>query len=377
MFNGFRPKFNNSNVNNSMLTLPMQTGIYEIIENRNKFTLKLISDKFTEPDKIYGKLKFYVKFYFKAILRKNFKVGFMFTGIKGAGKTELAKILCNKCIDHGLRVVNVNNVRYSKELVIFLETLDNTVFFFDEFSKIFKWDGQERLLTFLSNTLGRERVVIITDNNINNISDFIKNRPGRVRYGKHFEKLEIETVIEYMEDFDLDNEFKENLLKLYKKTPDFTVDHLKAIVSEYLEVKDIEFDELISLLNLSSMVPEKVLQLVSVNYVGDLVKYKDASIDITKYVLVTPTKLNAKSLTIDFTININISYEDEKLKNKTLFLSKKDIFEMVSDKISFIKDDYEINFIIVNENEWKSNRLDNDINDNNGFRNNNRPFRFN
>ena len=368
MFNNYKPMFNSGINNTTMLTVPLSPGVYEIIEDKKKYSLRLIANEFHVPDKIYGKLRFYINYYFKSILRHNFRTGILLTGIKGAGKSELAKVLCNKCIEHGLRAVNVSNVTYSKELIIFLETLDNTVFFFDEFSKIFRWDGQEKLLTFFSNTLNKERVVILTENNINNVSEFIRNRPGRARYAKHFDKLEIETVTEYMNDFDLDEQFKEDLLKLYKRTPDFTFDHLTAIVTEHIDVPDVEFKQLIELLNLGSMLPDKVLQLVSVKYIGDLVKYQDENIELSENVILTPEKPKYNMLTLNFNLTVFIKYENKDLKNKTLDLTQKDIYEMFKDTVSFRKDDYEVNFIVVNEDEWTStNNSENSNSFNNGI----------
>jgi len=370
MFNGYKPKFNNNDINKSMLTLPMQTGVYEIVEDNKKFNLKRIIDSYHVPKKVYGKMNFYINYYTKAVIRNNFRIGILLTGLQGSGKSELAKMICNNCISHGLRVVTVNNVTYSKELIIFLESLDNTVFFFDEFSKVFRWDGQERLLTFLSNTFDRERVVILTENNINNISSFILNRPGRARYAKHFDKIDIETVVEYMDEYNVDNNFREDLLKLYKRVPDFTFDHLTAMVTEHKDVPDIEFDELLDILNLNSMVPDKVLQLVSVKYIGELVKYKEHEIELSKVTL-TPSKLSAKFLAIEFNLMAIINFDNDNLQNKILNLNKKDIHELVSDTLILNKDNFELSFKIVDEGEWIS--VTNEDSDNrNNF--NRQPF---
>ena len=228
-------------------------GIYTITQDKKteEFSLDYTEDRYKTPDKIYGNIQWHIDYYWAGFVNMNYVSGLLLTGSPGAGKTEISRALCNKAIDAGLRVIVITNIKYSPELIAFLDKQDDTLMFFDEFGKVFNYHTQGKMLTLLSNTFGRRRICIIADNDINGISDAIKNRPGRLRYSKDMIKLDPSVLEDYLKHNPVKPDFKISLMALYRKSLVFIYDHLQALVSEHHFMPDLPFKDILGVLNLS------------------------------------------------------------------------------------------------------------------------------
>ena len=243
--------------------LTSSPGVYKIVKNPRPKMPPILEFKYKEfklPKRLYGEIPQLADFFYEGFKRRGYQGGVLLTGEAGAGKTELAKIICNKAIHEGLRVIDLNNTRLIPEFIDYLETLNDVVLFFDEFGKIMPDRGQEKLLTLFSNPVGVKRIIIITENEIFRINSFIRNRPGRIRYSKHFDKVPLSTVKDYLEDKNVDEDFYNDVLSLYKRMPKFTFDHLQAIVDEYIMFPDLEFKQILEVLNLDFITGTKVIK---------------------------------------------------------------------------------------------------------------------
>ena len=210
--------------------------------------LELKSKRFSLPERLYGELPKLADYFWLGFKHRGYKGGVILTGEPGSGKTELSKVLANKAIEEGMRVIDLSNIQLDKTIIDYLDTLDNIVLFFDEFAKIVGHQ-QNKLLTLLSNVNNFKRIVIITENDKFNISSFIRNRPGRVVYSKHFDKLPLSVVLEYLDVKNVDETFRLEVLELYKKMSKFAFDHLKAIVEEHSYFPELSLKNLIENLN--------------------------------------------------------------------------------------------------------------------------------
>ena len=240
-------------------------GVFEIKKNTNsrEFYLEQKEYNYKVPPKLYGNMQNYVDFYWKSFERTKFVGGLMLTGQKGSGKTMIAATLCNMAINRGLRVVEITNTTFSTELLRFIDDLDKVVLFFDEFGKNFNTRQQDKMLTLLSNISGKERLIFITENVPQRISEFIRNRPGRVKYSMHFNKLPMNVVEEYCDEFNVEESFYKEFLSAYKSIITFQFDHLIAIVEEHINNPMMKFDELVELLNIDGLNGVKTLVFIS------------------------------------------------------------------------------------------------------------------
>lgn len=352
--------------------MPMMSfpGIYELKQINGEYTLNYVSFKFKEPDKVYGKLPKYINFYWNAFIRRKFNSGIVLTGQAGAGKSEIAKILSNLCIEkNAMKVIQLSNIQFNQKLITFLDLMDNVVFFFDEFGKTFNTGQQDKMLTMLSNTLGMNRIVIITENHKNRISSFILNRPGRITYALHFGKLDVETIAEYCEEFNVNSDFYDDLMDAYRSLVTFTFDHLKAIVEEHMANRDMKLKELLELLNLDFISGNDILKLGKLEVLDDDKKVvKELEFHnlrlypneiLMSHLELPRFTINIDGKAIDPTIEIEEDKEENKsspfaghqLKKNELFveisLTNKNIVDLNSQFVIFEKDNYRITFKIL------------------------------
>lgn len=112
--------------------------------------------------------------------------GVLLTGDKGTGKSVTAKILAEKA---KLPIIVINPDMEEKYLEEFFKEFDQPVcILFDEVDKNF---STQKMLTFLDGMhKTAKKLVIMTANDEDNLSNFIKNRCSRIRYYRHYSMLE-------------------------------------------------------------------------------------------------------------------------------------------------------------------------------------------
>jgi hypothetical protein len=225
-------------------TLPAKLWSVERNEQGGAFSLRALTEGFDTPDKLYGNLQAKVDRVWDAYsgLGGSKNLGVLARGIKGTGKSLLSNSICNRAVSEGVPVLVVNN-RFEEEshvasFIAFISRLPgNFVVFLDEFGKTFPDDEfQNPFLSLLDGGVRTGCLFLLTANNEDRISDFLLNRPGRCRYLFEFNKLEDDTVKEYLEDnlktsFDLVNETIV-ALKISQSCPAFSMDMLAAITEE-------------------------------------------------------------------------------------------------------------------------------------------------
>lgn len=155
-------------------------------EQVTRFTL---NGKMNLPPKVYQTKK--DKIFVNRVL-KNFysseknTTGVLLTGDKGTGKSVTAKILAKEA---QLPIIVINSDTKEKYLEEFFKKFDQPVcILFDEVDKNF---NTQQMLTFLDGMhKTAKKLVIMTANNEDNLSNFIKNRCSRIRYYRHYNMLE-------------------------------------------------------------------------------------------------------------------------------------------------------------------------------------------
>jgi archaellum biogenesis ATPase FlaH len=157
-------------------------------------------------------------------------LGVLLSGLKGTGKSLLLKTTANQALANGLPVLLVEQSFNSSSLVKFLSGItEDCVVLFDEFEKYYYDDSesgsnQAELLSFFDGTSISHKLIIITVNNKDQLSEFFINRPSRIRYVIDYVSLSQEFVAEYVSQ------------KLVDKSA------IPAVLEEFESIEEINFD---------------------------------------------------------------------------------------------------------------------------------------
>lgn len=206
-------------------------GIYEVKVSMTGFYLSKIAESFTFDYKLYGLNQKFIDYVLKTYENTTGNLGVLLDGIKGSGKTVVAKELCNRL---QLPVILVQSMGDSNDkLIKYLSTTINfdCIFFFDEYEKEFK-DSSD-VLSFMDGTYNSiyRKVFLLTTNELNVDSNLL-GRPSRIRYKKSFSNLSEEVTKEILNDILEDKTAIEKVIELTHSMNIITIDLIKAIATE-------------------------------------------------------------------------------------------------------------------------------------------------
>lgn len=219
--------------------LPAQ--IYSIrCSQMTGFYLEKHADIEINEDKIYGVHMEKVNKVLNAFPNFNKNLGVILSGAKGIGKSLFSKILAVEAVKKGLPVIIVDT--YIPGIANFIEEIEQEVLvMFDEFDKTFgnikAADGmanpQTELLTLFDGLAQGKKLYVITCNNLNTLSDYLVNRPGRFHYHFRFDYPTDSEITEYMRD-KLHKEYYGEISKViaFSKRVSLNYDCLRAIAFE-------------------------------------------------------------------------------------------------------------------------------------------------
>lgn len=203
------------------------------------FYLSAAEEASSLPDRIYGKTISRTKKVLDAFTRENRNLGVMCVGQKGSGKTLFAKHLCLEAAKLGLPTIAINGPVPGLE--DFINKIDQeVVILFDEFDKTFSMEKrddmkspQDELLGLFDGYFSSKKLFFFTANSIGLISNYLINRPGRVRYAFYFSDLTPDKAREFLigECPALDEDTINKICNISARTP-LTYDSLSAIIVE-------------------------------------------------------------------------------------------------------------------------------------------------
>ena len=267
------------NIADDLIQETLPTAIYAIrYDQLQGFYLENTGSSFEVPSKLYGKTDSHTSRFVNTFNMKSGTTGILLTGDKGSGKSLTAKITCNKLLKQNIPVVCVSEPYQGAAFNSFIESLGTCALFFDEFGKIYKdndaeitSDGQNNLLSLFDGYSSVKRLIILTENKIYDINEYLKQRPGRALYHLHFDKLELDVVKEYCKEYNLPQKEINYICNICKDNREFSMDILKAIVDEYLRYNE-PISNFIDILNIPSPTDKIVIEPISM-IVNDLPFY--------------------------------------------------------------------------------------------------------
>ena len=226
--------------------------IYALLYDRASGDLYLEEDKPFEFPKVYYLTDKDKKLISKSLdtFKKTDKMttGVLLSGLKGSGKTLLAKKLA---VESNLPVIVVDKNVCADEIEGFFARIETDVcVVFDEIDKY--WTTRY-LLGFLDGVKPTcKKLVIATCNNEKEIDDYLNDRCSRIRYKKTFKGLTKEIVAGIINDIIGDKTKSEAAAEYILSTIE-TVSHDNVIVfgEELKNNPEDSFDEIMEFLNIA------------------------------------------------------------------------------------------------------------------------------
>ena len=179
--------------------------------------------------------------------------GVMLVGLKGSGKTVMAKVIANKS---GLPIINIDKNIRPYILRNLVEKLGDTsvCFLFDELDKILEDYDDSVLLQVLdgSDTKGKH-MILFTCNDDNKISEYLIDRCSRIRYWRKFDEMSPSLIMEVLNDKLNDKKEVKSLTDFIKDNFEVcSFDNIVSFVKEANNYPTTTFEELFEDMNLSS-----------------------------------------------------------------------------------------------------------------------------
>jgi hypothetical protein len=225
-------------VGNWMLKFDPQNNHYFIVP----------SDPFVLPDKIYGDQSKYADRYIKSFNTWEGNLGIHLTGLKGTGKSLLAKEICIKA---GLPVILITAPYAGPDFIQAISKIKQpAIIFIDEFEKVYERKGdveyyedgglahlsgadpQKQLLSLLDGAFNSKFMFILTSNESASVSPFLKNRPGRIHYRRKYQGMGDDMIKEIADDLLENKELTTDLVRICKLLGNVSMDIIISIIKE-------------------------------------------------------------------------------------------------------------------------------------------------
>ena len=267
-------------------TLPPKN--YTVKQNKmsGEYYLEPVDD-FVMPNKLYGDTMKKAERILATFKNRPLSTGVHLDGVKGSGKTLLAKVLSHLAQKDGIASIVINQPFCGDEFNAFIQSIDvPAILIFDEFEKVYNWETQNKILTLFDGVYPTKKLFVLTTNDCHSVSSFLKNRPGRIYYSFKFDTLGKQFIEEYCNDNLIDKTQTASVIKYTNIFSFFNFDMLAAAVEEMNRYGE-SLQEVLEYLNI---IPENkasesyVIKFVSEDYVKVLDKnYKGFSPNSFEY----------------------------------------------------------------------------------------------
>ena len=252
--------------NNAITTydqLPPKTYRVDYDPDTRTFSLLEAHDFEIPETKIYGQHLDKVKKVLNAMDKMNRNLGVILSGDKGIGKSLFSKCLGLKARKKGIPVILVNE--YNEGIANFLEEIEQTVMIlFDEYDKTFdekKHNCQAEMLSLFDGVSAGKKLFVITCNEIQSLSQYLINRPGRFHYHFRFLYPTADEIRDYMED-KLDKQYYDEIENViaFSVRMNLNYDCLRSIAFELNN--GLKFQEAINDLNIIRISQYKNIKII-------------------------------------------------------------------------------------------------------------------
>lgn len=167
------------------------------------FFLTERNDLTVTEDKIYGSSDYKVEKVMRSYALSDRNFGVLLSGQKGIGKSLFVRLVAKRAIERNLPVIVVSAA--IPGLAEFISSIEqDCIVVFDEFEKTFAkqedWNPQDEMLSLFDGIDGGHKLFIVTCNKLEDLSQYMLNRPGRFHYHFTMSPPSQDEVREYMTD---------------------------------------------------------------------------------------------------------------------------------------------------------------------------------
>lgn len=210
---------------------------------------------FSMPSKVYytsRDKRFIDKVLNSYKLSENGFTGIMLSGLKGSGKTIMAKSIAN---ESNLPIINIDKSIRPWALKVLVELLGDTniCFMFDELDKLLEDYDDSALLQILdgADTKGKH-MILFTCNNEGYISEYLIDRCSRIRYWRKFDEMSPSLIMEVLSDKLNDKKEIKSLTDFIKDNFEIcSFDNIASFINEVNNYPTTTFEELFEDMNLT------------------------------------------------------------------------------------------------------------------------------
>lgn len=244
---------------------PMSGDLY--LEQSNDFDL---------PTPLYGNVTDRADRILNTYMDRSGSTGVHMDGVKGSGKTLLAKAIARFGAEKmNLPTIIVNSAFESEGFYDFCQQIEQpAIMLFDEFDKNFNDKAQHQILTVMDGVYSGKKLFLLTTNDRSKVSTFLINRPGRVFYSLSFSDLDESTIIQYCKERLKRPELLDSILNYAKLYRGITFDMLSAAVEEMNRYNET-FQQVLGILNIRPEAPAGMFS-PGIEGVGDNFLFENA-----------------------------------------------------------------------------------------------------
>lgn len=176
--------------------------------------------------------------------------GVMLSGIKGTGKTVMAKVIAK---NSNLPIIVVDEDYPTGRINDFFRKFETPVtIIFDEVDK--HWDTEDLLGWLDGVQTNAKKLVLFTCNNEDRVNDYLKDRCSRVRYIRHFEANDNARFLrEILRDKGIaEDEIEDTYTFIVNIFGLLSIDNILSFIDEKLLFPELSNEEIFNDMNISS-----------------------------------------------------------------------------------------------------------------------------